>query len=416
MPQLRNSNNLATTIGSISTGGGTPVERKDINFFDYDGTLLHSYTFAESVQLSALPALPTHSGLTAQGWNYTLAQIQTAAQSGHPVDAGASFVTSDGSTKLYFYVAKGTRISNLRLYVNMEANTSASVDWGDGTTSTISNTGSSSANVYTQKTDYAEVNVDTVLCVKIIGGSFKIGISNSTSLSMFNVDANRIPPLIKAEIGSNCTRINKYAFSNCVNLKTITIPQSVLQIDAYAFYVCSSLRAVVFPNSIVQIDQYAFSNCYGLTVVSLPQSINNNFFAYALYNNYSLRSIVLPIGVRYIRNDLLYNCRVLDFVALPPGMTEINDYSVANCYSLVKIKIPNSVTFIGSRAFYNDGNLYEVDLTAYTDPTQIPTLYDDGAFDSTSVALKLKVANAEMLAAFSAATNWSYLASKFVIA
>ena len=80
MPQLQNSNNLATTIWSISAGGGTPVKQKDVNFFDYDGTLLYSYTAAEAGELSALPALPLHSGLTATGWTHTLSQIQHATQ------------------------------------------------------------------------------------------------------------------------------------------------------------------------------------------------------------------------------------------------------------------------------------------------------------------------------------------------
>ena len=43
-----------------------PVEEKDVNFYDYDGTLLYSYTFSEATQLLELPEMPDHEGLTAQ--------------------------------------------------------------------------------------------------------------------------------------------------------------------------------------------------------------------------------------------------------------------------------------------------------------------------------------------------------------
>ena len=78
LPQVQNSANLASTIQSISGGGGTPVsvEEKDVNFYDYDGTRLYSYTLAEVQALTELPELPSHDGLICQGWNWTLADIK----------------------------------------------------------------------------------------------------------------------------------------------------------------------------------------------------------------------------------------------------------------------------------------------------------------------------------------------------
>lgn len=45
---------------------------KDVNFIDYDGQLLYSYTADEFAELTELPPNPTNDGLTAQGWNWTL--------------------------------------------------------------------------------------------------------------------------------------------------------------------------------------------------------------------------------------------------------------------------------------------------------------------------------------------------------
>ena len=75
-----------------------------------------------------------------------------------------------------------------------------------------------------------------------------------------------------------------------------------------------------------------------------------------------------------------------------------------------------AINEIFGEAFKNCSKLYSVDLTAYTDPSRIPSLRHTNAFSYTSAYLKFKVANQTMLNAFSTATNWSAYASNFVIA
>ena len=57
-----------------------PNIRNPVKFVDYDGTLLHSYGVQAALALEELPELPTRTGLTNQGWNYTLAQLKTQVQ------------------------------------------------------------------------------------------------------------------------------------------------------------------------------------------------------------------------------------------------------------------------------------------------------------------------------------------------
>ena len=50
-----------------------------IRFIDYDGTLIATKTKAEINAMasdSELPANPSHTGLVAQGWNWTVAQLK----------------------------------------------------------------------------------------------------------------------------------------------------------------------------------------------------------------------------------------------------------------------------------------------------------------------------------------------------
>ena len=66
---------FVNAIDAIPTGS-VSVPRKDVIFIDYDGTVLYAYTAAEFAQLTEMPANPSHEGLTAQGWNWSLADAK----------------------------------------------------------------------------------------------------------------------------------------------------------------------------------------------------------------------------------------------------------------------------------------------------------------------------------------------------
>ena len=91
---------MADAIESIPAG--TDDEIKTI-FIDYDGTLLYSYSVSEINALTELPALPSHTGLICQGWNWTLQELKSLNR---PCVVGASYTTSDGRTRVYITVTE----------------------------------------------------------------------------------------------------------------------------------------------------------------------------------------------------------------------------------------------------------------------------------------------------------------------
>lgn len=104
--------NYATAVVSVG-------EEKDVNFYDYDGTLVASYTIEEANALTALPIAPDHSQdevpLTFQEWNYTLEEINALD---HIADVGANYITTDGKTYVYFYLNKATGLTpSVRMYL-----------------------------------------------------------------------------------------------------------------------------------------------------------------------------------------------------------------------------------------------------------------------------------------------------------
>ena len=70
---------MAGAISGIQTGGGSgSVSPKEVNFYDYDGTLVAAYTVAEAKALTALPDGPVHEGLVFQGWNWDAGQGESS--------------------------------------------------------------------------------------------------------------------------------------------------------------------------------------------------------------------------------------------------------------------------------------------------------------------------------------------------
>ena len=66
------------------------------------------------------------------------------------------------------------------------------------------------------------------------------------------------------------TSIREYAFSYCVSLIAITIPEGVTSIGNYAFNRCISLTTITIPEGVTSIGSSAFENCSRLTDITIP--------------------------------------------------------------------------------------------------------------------------------------------------
>lgn len=62
-------------------------------------------------------------------------------------------------------------------------------------------------------------------------------------------------------------------FSECTNLTSITIPNSVTTIGSSAFHKCTSLTSITIPESVTTIGSSAFNGCTVLTSVTIPESV-----------------------------------------------------------------------------------------------------------------------------------------------
>lgn len=357
-----------SAINAIQTGGDEPLVEKDVNFIDYDGTLLYSYTKIEIAEMSnenELPANPSHTGLVSQGWNWTLAQIKaqlTAMPDAVPITVGQMYDTSSGATEIDIELDDSDFLSP---YLMFCVNGEASVDWGDGSTPD-SVTGSSLTSQQKIQHVYSSVGRYTIKISNISGNhSFYSSSSTKTILSPRQsqntaIEGMRYLQSIKdIRIGSDCSSIDSYAFSYSF-LETITIPMEINLINNYAFYNCFRLKAIVIPNEITSIKTYAFYYCENLTHISIPIAVTS--FETCCFNGcISLLFILIPKDATSISTYAFSNCTLLRYIYIPNGIQTINNNTFQYCHNLEYVYIPNTVTNMGTNVFntcYNLRNYY----------------------------------------------------------
>lgn len=417
---------------NVEGGGGATAEEKDVNFIDYDGTILYSYTPAEFAQLSALPNNPGHAGLTAQGWNWSLSDAKTYVAKYGKLNIGQMYITTSGATEIDITLTAPDLSPTLML----RPNGTVTIDWGDNSaTNTV--TGTSLTVLKTILHTYASAGHYTIKLTTDGGFAFYGPDLNTRGVLADgdNIRSSRYSDDIDSiRLGSGVA-IGRYAFLYCINLKSISIPNTITSVstDYYnnAFYYCYSLKSITLPTSVTSIGANILRGCYSLSSVSLPKGIVfagtyniahcytlrsvvlpdtvTNLGNYALYDCYSLSSVVLPDSITSIGSNTFQNCYALANLIIPEGVTSIPNSFCSSCFTLASLTIPNGVTRIGTSAFSGCYGLTEIHFL----PTTPPTLVNTSAFTNVPTTCIFYVPTGS-LEAYQTATNWSTYASQMV--
>jgi hypothetical protein len=202
--------------------------------------------------------------------------------------------------------------------------------------------------IHPEEFEYS-VNGDSVTIDEYIGTNTRVTIPSS------------IDGLPVASIGGG-------AFYSCRNLTSITIPDSITSINC-SFDWCTSLTSIVVDENnqhYKSIDgnlytkdektliQYAIGKTD--TKFTIPEGVTY-IGEEAFANCSNLGEVYIPNGVITIGSDAFLSCHGLDYVYIPDSVTTIGSCAFMDV-NVITIRIGSGVTYIGSDAFYNNGDLF----------------------------------------------------------
>ena len=163
--------------------------------------------------------------------------------------------------------------------------------------------------------------------------------------------------ITSVEIEKGITNIYIFAFLECINLASVTIPGTVETIGDYAFRNCDALEKVTIQEGVKEIGKEAFHLCRSLNQVLIPDSVKviaqDAFDEHTTLYYYGSESIIVP-----------------------EGTSEITKCDFGLKFS--SIVIPSTVTKIQGDAFRTLENLKTIYMLC--DPSTLSWNFTDGRY------------------------------------
>jgi hypothetical protein len=171
----------------------------------------------------------------------------------------------------------------------------------------------------------------------------KLTISGTGAMNDFN--GSEYPweqdQIVKVVIGNGVTNIGRYAFYNCSNLTSVTIPASVTLISGHVvFELCSSLTSI-------NVDSANTEYCsIGGVLLTKDKTM------LLAYPEGKQGAYTVPSGVKNIVDNAFRDCNYLTSVTIPAGVESIGAFAFYDCRAMTSVTIPASLTSIGYGAFW----------------------------------------------------------------
>ncbi len=334
-------------------------KEKDVNFYDYDGTLVRSYYASEFLLLKELPSNPKgHPDLVPQGWNWSLEEARSYVLKYGKCDIGEIYTTYDGTTKIYIDLPEYL----LHPYLGLKIDGTINVDWGDGTQEEITGTGSEvlTPHVYQQSGSYV-ISIDCSDTAAHLYGIY----SNLSQLLNGNGDKDYhyLRTIKKIFFGSN-VYLDNYSFKT-MRLDALSLSNEVFFTDTFydrntTFFDDLAIAHLNIPTTIENVKVRSDF----LTGLILP---GNFEYENSLVNTFScngctrLRRIIIPEGVTNIPENCFGSCTYLESVVIPDNVTTIY-YRGFYSITMLQDVILNNISLLSSQTFYDCDNIKQIKL------------------------------------------------------
>ena len=123
--------------------------------------------------------------------------------------------------------------------------------------------------------------------------------------------------------------IGANSFEGDVNLKSVTLPESVAFIEWGAFENCENLTNVNIPEKVEMIEDMTFSGCKSLAEIKLPAKLMD--VGVKSFAGTALKEVVIPEETQAIDIKAFENCDQLEKVTLPAGLVYIGEGAFDGC-------------------------------------------------------------------------------------
>ena len=177
-----------------------------------------------------------------------------------------------------------------------------------------------------------------------------------------------------SDASNNITAIESSAFQGA-QMNGLVLPSTISVLNracfngAYISTLTVPPLVTVLPRSalsyIQRVYNYETEEVLPINII-LPQNLTK--IESSGFEGSQIEQITIPDTVTEIGSNAFYYCDRLASITLPLGLQKISDYMFAYCRSLPSITIPAAVTEIGTQAFIASG------LTTITIPSTVTTL------------------------------------------
>ena len=185
------------------------------------------------------------------------------------------------------------------------------------------------------------------------------------------------------------TKLSDYAFSGCLHLEEITVPDSINTLGTGIFYGCNNLRSVRILGGIKSIPEFTFYCCGSLESVEFSGTISS-IGESAFYHCSSLLSYENLKHVSSFRKNAFSGCSSLSGELTLENVSTIEESAFSGCSSLTALSIQNNkLNRIGASAFSGCIGLTEVTL-----PKSL-TGYGNNAFADCEGLMRVSISDIE---------------------
>ncbi|MBR6200368.1 MAG: leucine-rich repeat domain-containing protein [Spirochaetales bacterium] len=182
------------------------------------------------------------------------------------------------------------------------------------------------------------------------------------SNELYYATDERVPASLKTVVVRG-GKIADFAFEGCSSIEHIELPDGITRIGEDAFRGCASLKSITIPDTVTEIGVRAFQSCVGMEgTITIPSGVKS--IRYETFKWCGAKRIDL-LGVTGIAGDSFMYCPNLTTVNLPNTLTYIGNKAFAKTKSLESLVIPDSVTDFGQWS-YMDMTFYESGIRSIT--------------------------------------------------